>query len=380
MAWHKKPSGQIDKPTPPPYLKWLLFFLAAMIVSTYLLLTLEQKELKINKLLSILIIISPVILVLITLSTKLFIYIKNYRLYAFLEREKQYIDNQWCLWGERSVSVLDSCLLLPEKTTLPYILNHTQSHVSSYNITQKIDYLPNHHGACFYLLRSVKDIILTLPPSLPLHITYVTDKSNDDIAKKFRDSWVNLLKNKQYANISIISDFSFNNVDKIISKNDEIINIIIFEQNEIKNIQSELMAIFILTSDDVTKKYQLSKKIDLKRPMSIDANDDIKNSIKIFGEVQVDSINSVFLFSAGKINDQILAELYQSDNCFGYLSPQNMIDLEFFSGPTGKYAPWFIAALASQYVEQKRKPTVILSTENDVTFISTITPVMKNEI
>ncbi|WP_353242939.1 hypothetical protein [Providencia sp.] len=154
----------------------------------------------------------------------------------------------------------------------------------------------------------------------------------------------------------------------------------IVEQKEEKNIQSELMAIFVITPDDIAKKYQLKKKSDLERPMPLDANADIKASVRLFNEIQTDAQQAVQLISSGNIRSEITSAIYQSESNFPFIHPEQTIDLEFYSGPTGKYAPWFVAALSSLYATQQNKPVLMVSTEGNRTFFSTITPVLHNEI
>lgn len=375
MAWTKKPLLQVDKPRAPSLVKWLAILIASIIIPIYFLYMTNNLSNKDVDAIKIIPAVLPFIIVIISIIINFFIYIRDYRFYLYLKEEKKHNDRQWAEWGQRSVCILDSALLLPDKITLNYILQYSKHHTSCFNITQKIDYLPNDNPSSYYLLRSVKEAITLLPETLPINLTYLSDKTiNDNDITKI---WHTLFESKKIETYQSKKTLSFDKIENIIKQNKECVDILIVEQQEEKKTQSEFMAVFIITSDDIAKKYQLNKKSHLERPMSLETNEDAKVSIQLFNEIQTDSQQAVQLISSGNIHSEITSAIYQSESNFPFIHPEKIIDLEFYSGPTGKYAPWFVAALSSLYANQQNKPVLMVSNEGNRTFFSTITPGIK---
>ncbi|EPL9569167.1 hypothetical protein MMK73_001226 [Providencia rettgeri] len=378
MAWSKNTLLLVDKPPIPSLIKWLAILILSIIVPIYFLYitdNLNNKDVDVIKLIPATL---PFIIVTLSMTITFFIYIRDYRFYHYLKEEKEYNDWQWAEWGRRSVSILDCALLLPEKITLNYILQHSKHHDSCFNLTQDIDYLPKDNPPFYYLLRSVKETIRLLPDRLPINLIYLSDSAPKD--SDILPIWHTFFESKKIKHYQPEKTRSFDKIESLIKQNKECVHILIVEQKEEKNIQSELMAIFVITPDDIAKKYQLKKKSDLERPMPLDANADIKASVRLFNEIQTDTQQAVQLISSGNIRSEITSAIYQSESNFPFIHPEQTIDLEFYSGPTGKYAPWFVAALSSLYATQQNKPVLMVSTEGNRTFFSTITPVLHNEI
>ncbi|WP_369310402.1 hypothetical protein [Providencia rettgeri] len=378
MVWSKNTILQVDKPPAPSLIKWLAMLIASIMIPAYILYITDNLNNKDTQAIKIIPAVLPFIIVIISMTILFFTYIRDYRFYLYLKEEKKHNDWQWTEWGRRSVCILDSTLLLPDKITLNYILRHSKQHTSRFNLTQKIDYLPKDNPPPYYLLRSVKETISLLPDTLPINLTYLSDRMPKD--RDIPQIWQTLFKSKEIGSYQNENTLSFDKIENIIKHNKESVEILIIEQKEEKNTQSELLAILIITSDDIAKKYQLSKESHLERPMLLEVNEDIKTSILLFNEIQTDAQQAVRLISSGNIDSNITSAIYQSESNFPFIYPEKIIDLEFYSGPTGKYAPWFVAALSSLYANQQNKPVLMVSNEGNRTFFSTVTPVLNNEI
>ncbi|EKT56157.1 hypothetical protein [Providencia burhodogranariea] len=374
MAWNKTPSIQTKKPTAPAYFKWLSAIGIAIFFLIYFLYTNTNNELSHQKKwVNIIIVVCPLLIITITFLCRLLVYIKKKGYYDFLEKEKLYADKQWEQWGSRSMSVLKSVLFLPQKITLPYMLKHQSQHTARYKIPQKIDYLSNEKSCCFYLLRTVQDKVIQLSNQSPFHIQYLTKKNVDLAKNELTSSWEKLFPNVDIPNFDITDTLSYGFIESAIKDNENIIELILIEQPYTQE-QSAILSVIIITTDDIAKSHHLETIANIKRPMPIDTDENHQIAIDLFPEIQTESHNATHTFSDGKCPTSLFTALYQSDNTIMKISPNTLIDLEFFIGPTGEYSSWFNMALAVEFVSQYKKTSLTLSQEPNRMFIGTITP------
>lgn len=375
MSWNKKTSLQVPKPQKPPYVKWIIALGLTLFFLFYSLYFNAQKDILDSgrgKIITILVATSPLITVLSVFFVKLIFYFKSKNNYEFLENEKKYADKKWEGWGSRAISILDSVILLPDKITLPYILKHQSSHIASYQLPKRIDYLPEDKSPCFILLRTLQDKILAVSTKYPFSVHYLTNQDHNTSRKEFEYSWEQLFHTPPPHNVNFTHELDYNYIEDTVRKNEDLIQLVLIEQAYNQN-QSAAFAAFIFASDEVALAYQLNTIANVKRPMPITIDEDKQNAIHLFTEIQTESKNTSLCFSDNKCQNDLISALFSASEALPKIAPNKLLNLEFFIGPVGEFSSWLNLAIAIDYVSQSKKSALTLSQDNQSMFIGTIT-------
>lgn len=371
MAWNKESIKLISKPTPFPYFKWgLAIFLSIFFLIYSLSLKNKDEVIQQKELFSSVISILPLLIIIISFLYKYMDYIKNKNIYYFLYNEKKFADKKWEDWSARSVGVIDSLVFLPQKTTISYMKNNLSEHISCYNIPQYIDYLDNKNPSLYYLLKGTKKTIEKLLGTHHIEIKYLTIKDKNSVENKFQIVWKELFLNKEMPKLEIVEKLSFQYIEEIILKNNDVVEIIIIDQDYTEK-QSAALAILIMASDDTNKKYHIDTIANIQRPMLIGENKIYKEAINIFSEIQIESRSASYIMIDNKSNSDMLVALFNNDNYLTKISLDNIFDIEYFIGPVGDYSSWVTIGLSVNFAYQYKKNILTLSREKDNFYINT---------
>lgn len=373
MAWNKESIKLISKPTPFPYFKWgLAIFLSIFFLIYFLSLKNKDEVIQQKELFSIVISTLPLLITIISSLYKYVSYIKNKNIYYFLYNEKKFADRKWEDWGRRSVGVIDSLVLLPQKTTISYIKNNLSEHKSCYKIPQDIDYLDEKNPPVYYLLKSTKKNIEKLLDKLSIKIKYLTTKDKNKITNEFQLVWREIFFNKEMPNFEVIEGLSYQHIEDTIANNNDYIEIIIIDQI-ITEKQSSALAILIIASDDIIKKYHIDIMANIQRPMLITEDENHQEALNIFSEIQRDSNLATHVILDSKENNNIFVALFNNDNSLNNISLDNILDIEHFIGPVGDYSSWITMGLSINFVYQYKKNVLSLFQSENNFYINTIT-------
>ncbi|MEQ4924996.1 hypothetical protein [Proteus hauseri] len=373
MAWNKESIKLISKPTPFPYFKWCLAIGLSILFLIYSLSFKNKDEVAQQKeLFSIIISTLPFLITIITFLYKHMIYIKNKNIYSFLYNEKKFADKKWEDWGRRSVCVIDSLVFLPQKTTISYIKNNLSEHISCYHLPLDIDYLDDKNPSVYYLLKNTQQTIEKLLDKLPIKIKYLTTKDKNKIRNEFQLVWRELFINKEILDFEIVEDLSYQHIENTIANNNNYIEIIIIDQIFTEK-QSSVLAILIMASDEIIKKYNIDIMVNIQRPMLISEDENYQEALSIFSEIQIESTLATHVILDSKANSNITSALFNNDCPLNKISLDSTMDLEYFIGPIGDYSSWITMGLSVNFAYQYKNNVISLSHKENNFYINTIT-------
>ncbi|SUC22727.1 Uncharacterised protein [Proteus vulgaris] len=374
MAWNKESIKQIPKPAPFIYLKWLLSIGSAIFFLIYSLSFKDKTEItKQQELFNVIISILPLLVIIIIFLYKYILYIKEKNNYYFLYNEKHFADKKWEEWGARSVCVIDSLIFLPKKTTISYIKNNLAEHVSCYHLPQDIEYLNKKNPSVYYLIKNTQQTIEKLLDKLPIKIKYLTTKDKNKIKNEFHLVWRELFLNKEIPDFEVVEDLSYQHIEDTIANNNDYIEIIIIDQAFTEK-QSSVLAILIMASDDIIKKYHIDIMANVQRPMFITEDESYQEALSIFSEIQIESTLATHVILDSKANSNIISALYNNDSPLDKILLNNTMDLEYFIGPIGDYSSWITMSLSVNFAYEYKKKVISLSYEENGFYINLVTP------
>ncbi|CRL66267.1 hypothetical protein [Proteus vulgaris] len=313
----------------------------------------------------------PLLVIIITFLYKYILYIKEKNNYYFLYNEKHFADKKWEEWGARSVCVIDSLIFLPKKTTISYIKNNLAEHVSCYHLPQDIEYLNKKNPSVYYLIKNTQQTIEKLLDKLPIKIKYLTTKDKNKIKNEFHLVWSEFFINKEIPDFEVIEDLPYQYIEDTIANNNDYVEIIIIDQ-AVTEKQSSALAILIMASDDIIKKYHIDIMANVQRPMLIAEDENYQEALNIFREIQIDSNSANYVILDNKSNSNIIAVLFNNDSPLNKISLDNTMDLEYFIGPLGDYSSWITISLSVNFTCQYEENVISLSYEENGFYINTV--------
>lgn len=380
MSWDRVRLPDNKKPKSPPYLKWFFSLCVLFMLSIYLLYSNLSHDLPVFKQPDKVIIYSiPFVMAVVFFIINIVIYNKNNRYYLFLEKEKKNSDDKWHEWGDRSLHVLNSLVLLPDKITIPYMINHAKDHESSYKLTKDINYLPDNDSRVFYLLRHIKDNIEKIHSIVNINIIYATNRQKNESAIYLSDSWKKNFPMIRLPEYKIVDTLSYGELERIIVTNNDVVTIVIIEQAFRKGICSSVCSVLLFATDDIAKSNDLESEIYIKRSMVILPDENKEEAISLFADTQRHSKYAHYIITDGRVEKDIIQAVCSLENSTGFTLPENRVDLEYFIGPVGCFSSWITVALAIDLVLQNNRSVIMLANDNNTTTIGTIVAGINNE-
>lgn len=171
MGWERHRIITPVAPEPLSLWRWILVGILSVIVSILLFVLHATEHLFfINDVNIWLVSLFPVFLWLIIASIRGYLYGRALEYYEFLQKEILISQREWQSWGQRSIVVMNSCVLLPEKITVAIIAGNSKNIANQYDLVNRINYLPQVKNQCHaaaVLLNSIPARILLQITTLP---------------------------------------------------------------------------------------------------------------------------------------------------------------------------------------------------------------------
>ncbi|MFO3905850.1 type VI secretion protein [Enterobacter hormaechei] len=299
----------------------------------------------------------------------------------FLEKEAEHARKQWEAWAGRYLSIVGSCIFLPDRITVGCFHDELPQ---QYGLVRKIDYLPGDHSpaeaALLVLHNGLMDALNRLPSDLSLSVTLVTDLPDAEVSKAFPSVWASLFQQRAIPDrITITSAFSMAWVEQRLKQPILTVDLILVMQLCGGKTYSDGLAALLLTSDDVAQKYCLLHPARLLRPMPLDI-DRFDDEFALFLETQTAACRTDRVLGDRCSWETIAAPLMTIGNEYGAAwDPAGRLLLEKWCGIPGPAAPWLLTALATDLVIQGNTSLLTLFSSGEERFISTVTSGSEDE-
>ncbi|EMG0736306.1 hypothetical protein V3F60_004060 [Salmonella enterica] len=375
MGWKRKYIEEPMMPPAFPFHKWFYCLFLSCFVLLAIYLFFNEKIFSDNEFM--LFSFSLLAFLFFIFSMQLYFYAKyEYDVRCRVEHIHS-IKQKWEDWGSRYVSVLDLKLYLPGEISASSLSNSESE--AKYELTERINYLKWKENDWFsFFVNLSKEInIHRLPDKVTKEFIIITDSHVDEYHQIERDFFSALQKiniTKKSYPLHIVSVMSFEQLDSWLKvTEDKIFIVLVLQLNGQKN-YSDGVAVFLFATDDIVRKYQLTEKVRICRPMVVIKNTFDKD-MDIFVDTQKNALKAKGLVGDCsdllKISDNIL-------QCFcppkGQLQVENIHILESFSGIPGANSAWLTAALTTSIVNYKQSEYLMMAKFNDDWIIATIYP------
>lgn len=377
MGWERTKATMMALPPAPSFMGWLLAGGVAAVVGILLFILHASGMVKVLVAFNIWwLASSPALGWFFLFCIRGWLWGRTVNEHQFLQKEAEYAQQQWESWAGRYLAVLGSSTLLPSGVTSNAIAKSVASDASQLlSLTSHFDKQTVDSGFLLELgLASVQAAIATLPASLPLNITVVSDAFSTDFDYQFHETWKKKYPDRAISgSVSFCDALSFSWLEERLKKPVLDIDLILVLQTHGAEQYSDALAGMLLTSDDVAAKYQLPHSARILRPMPLDMAN-FKADIGLFLETQIIACQTSKVFcDYGFWNDQFAELMTASQSHQTPWEPQDIDVLEKYNGIPGAGCAWLLAALLSDITTVNQAPVLGLFTSGTDRFISTVT-------
>ncbi|MCW1829922.1 hypothetical protein OLZ31_24110 [Enterobacter asburiae] len=377
MGWERSKATTTELPPEPSFFGWLMAAGVAAVVGILLFILHASGMVKALATFNIWwLAISPMIGWLFLFCLRGWLWGKTLDEHRFLLKEAEYGQQQWESWAGRYLAVLGSSILLPSGVTSDAIAKSEASgapqllSLTSHFCAQSVTF-----GPLLELgLAGVQYAIATLPVTVPLNITVVSDNNSAESASQFRKVWGNLYPDRAISgSVSFCETLSFSWVEERLKNPVLDIDLILVIQQHGAGRYSDALAAMVLTSDDVAEKYQLSHSARILRPMPLDMTN-FRADMRLFLETQTIACQTSNVFcDYGHWNGWFADLMTASQSHLTPWVPQEIDVLEKYNGIPGGGSAWLLATLLADIVFVSNKPVLGLFTSGADRFVSTVT-------
>lgn len=381
MSWERQKSTIADLPEEPSLIVWLIGGVVALVVGV-LLFVLHANQLlgPLQKYNLWLVATGPLFVWFFLLCLRGWRYNSAFEKHKFESDEAVYAQQQWKDWAGRHMAVLHSGVILPGFLTPATMLQAPAELEQHINQARRILLQEGKHVLSL-LISSVRDVIDQLPSDLPLNVTLLTDAQCEELSlqKTFSEAWQqNMSPGRPVPVVAILKSKSFLSIDERLKSPTLSVDLVLVHQTAGKDKYSDALATLMLASDDVTAKFQLSHGARILRPMSLDISI-LHDELTVFFSTQTQA-NTTRCITGDRVNwgDTFSALLNVSKEHGGSWKADQLHWLENYAGVSGPFSPWVMAAVTSGVVGLQHADCLMLSSDEEQSFINTVTTGNKN--
>lgn len=380
MGWERKIPIISKRPEEPSLVLWLSVAIVALIASVLLFVLHANQLLGAFQSFSIwLLSATPLVIWFTLICLRGWLYNLAFNRYKFETDEAEYAQQQWSTWAGRYLAVLHSVALLPGSLTATQLIQPPPGLERYGQQTRRVPW--SEAEGLTILLGEVSDALLQLPVDLPLNVTFLTDSPRNisSLQALFDDCWKGLIPAERPApKLNILQSHSLLILDERLKSPEISAELVLVQQLQGGEKYSDALIVLLLVSDDVATKYQFKHDVRLLRPMGLDPSR-LSEELALYFSTQTQA-NSAQFIAGDQLRwaDDFFELLKASETSGGYWKAEQAQWLETFSGISGPFSPWVMAAVSSDIVRLQQDDCLMLSADEEQSFITTVTTGKQN--
>lgn len=381
MSWERQKSTISTKPEEPSFLLWMMLGVFTL-VGCVLLFVLHA-----NKLAGPLqtfnlwaVTACPAVVWLFFLCLRGWVYNNAFDRHEFETNEAEYAQQQWMEWSGRNIAVLHSGVMLPANLTPHNFIAAPPTLEQSASLAQRIC-LQDHETHFSVLLTGLSPVLAKLPLDLVPVATLLTDSQDDILVlqEAFAQVWQIAILGLPVPQLTILKSQTFLSLDERIKSPTLDVDLILIHQTQGRDAYSDALATLLLTSDDVATKYNLSLNARLLRPMALDMVISEKSLDTFFSTQNQACATASIVGDRVEWGNTFSNLLTAAQDYGGHWKTEQLHWLETYAGLSGPFSPWIMAAVASDIVNIQKADCLMLSTDGEQKFISTVQTGNRND-
>lgn len=381
MSWERQKSTISAKPEEPSFILWMMLGGLAL-VGCVLLFVLHANQLAgpLQTFNFGAVTAFPAVIWFFFLCLRGWLYNNAVDKHEFESGEAEFAQQQWMDWAGRNITVLHSGVVLPVNLTSQNFLAAPPTLEQSTSLTRRIC-LHDHEAHFFVLVAGVNPALAKLPSDIEPAVTLLTDSQDDlpALQDEFVHAWQTAIPDRLVPQLTILKSKSFLSLDERIKSPTLDVDLILVHQTKGRDAYSDVLAVLLLTSDDVATKYKLSFNARILRPMALDMTISEK-SLDTFFSTQTQACATASIVGDNVEWGNAFSGLLEAAQSYsGHWKPEQLHWLEKYAGLSGPFSPWIMAAVASDIVNIQKADCLMLSTDGEQKFINTVQTGNRND-
>lgn len=293
--------------------------------------------------------------------------------HEFEAKEAAHSQQQWTQWAGRYLAVLHSWVILAEGVTPKAMLLQSPELQQHNRQACRID--EKYRQSLSILLEGGMVALQHLPSDLTLNVLLLTDSREDnaELQATFESCWRHVMPEGSLVPVpEIMRSYSFGAVERRIKTPDISAELILVLQLNGGERYSDSLACLLLTSDDVATRYELNHDVRLLRPMQLEG-DNLRSELDLYFSTQTQAITTQHILGDSVRWGESFATLLEAAAPYdGRWKTGQLHSLETYTGMSGPFSPWIMAAVVSDVVRLQRADCLMLSESEGQRFINTV--------
>lgn len=381
MGWERRKVTIQKGPDEPSLILWLIAGIVALVAGILLFMLHANQMLGSIQTCSVWLLSTGPLIIWITLVfLRGWLFNISFNRHKFESDEAIYAQQQWEKWASRYLAVLQSGIILPASVT-PYLFLKSSSELIHHN--QQACRIAEHNiQELLIMMEAPTAVLRQFPADLPLNVTLLTDALQDEpsLQVAFNAAWQKLMpENRPAPYLNVQHSHSFLVLDERLKSPEISVELILVQQLQGGDSYSDALAVLLLAPDDVVTKYQLKHDVRLLRPMGLDTSR-LSEELALFfsTQTQANATQSIVGDHSRWAKD-FFELLKASEATGGYWKTEQAHWLEQYAGISGPFSPWIMAAVTSDVVRLQQADCLLLATDNQQGFITTVTTGSQDE-
>lgn len=377
MSWERQKATITAEPDEPSLVLWLIAGLIAVIAGVLLFVLHANHFLGALQEFNLWIVSGgPLFIWFVTICIRGWMYNHAMDRHQFESDEADYAQQQWVSWAGRYLAVLYSRVILPDELTPSTVLKAPKDLEQGGSLCRRIT-LPVGEDAFSALIGGLEISELQRLSDLPFNTTLLTDshESDESLQRAFSMCWLQLV-GEAYSvpPLTILKARSLAWVEERLKSPILDVELLLIHQTQGGSGYSDALSALMLTSDDVATKYKLSHHARLLRPMSLESTQMLSEELDTFFSTQSQAIAArAIVGDSMEWGDDFSTLLASAKQYDGSWKPQQCHWLEKYTGLSGPFSPWIMAAAVSDIAMLKKEDCLMLSGDKEQRFVNTVT-------
>ncbi|MHC8314064.1 hypothetical protein [Pseudomonas sp. LB3P31] len=381
MAWDRLTAEEVQAPAPLFIARWALAAGVAIAVGALLFFVYASNRAPQMQVFNIWILAAaPLLAWVLIFSARAYAYGNALERHEFLNEEARNVQQSWQDWAQRHLAVHASCVVLPDQVSASTLIQTALILPPRDGQARRIAALPAQgdraQAGLQLLVQAMAAVLVTLPKEQTLRVTLLSDVATDK-PEQLRDAWQTLWTTATgqppCATVNVTSELPCQWVDEKLKTASAEFELILVVQVSGESAYSDGLAALLLCPDKLADAWGLPVHGKLLRPMPLDITA-LETELPLFLQSQTCAREATAVLADSADWRPALGQIAIVGSARGTSLPiEKQWVQESFSGVSGPFSHWLVAALGVDIARHQQRPLLMLAHDQSQHWISTIT-------
>ena len=381
MGWDRHPCETVAAPAAISAARWGGAAVLAVLAGVSLFMLYASQSLPFLLAANVwLLAFSPLLLVTLAFAVRIYGYGGALDHHRFLEQEAQTAQHGWEVWSQRHMTVHDSCVLLPEQVSAAVLASGRSGLAPRTGCARRLPGLPDDPAqriqmALLMAVRGLAPSLKALGLGPALQVTLLSDvepERREWVANAWRRAWNHGTNKAPEPTLTHVAGLSYGWVEERIRAASQAVELVVVVQVNGGQRYSDAVAALLLACDCSTAAAVLPVKGRLLRPMPLETSDVAAEMDQLLQSQCAARRATGLLADAAHWQAHSGAIVAASLAGNGVLKVADRWIQEALCGVPGPFSSWLVAALATELAQLRDQPLLVLATEHEQHWISTV--------